>query len=66
MELNGTNFTLNFLGQANVIGVVEYTTNLTDPITWQTVGSSYSYSNVIQVIDRKATNAARFYRVRIP
>ena len=64
--LSGTNFTLNFLGQSNVNGSLERATNLTPPVAWQFVGSIYSASNLIQITDRKATNDARYYRVRIP
>lgn len=65
--LNGTNFTMNLLGQSNVGYRVEYATNLTPPVTWRSVTAPIiNNSNLIQVIDRMATNATRFYRVRIP
>ena len=66
MGLDGTNFTMKFLGQSNVRGFVERATSLTPPVAWQNLGSIYSASSLIQVIDRKVTNAASFYRVRIP
>jgi hypothetical protein len=62
----GSNCTLNFLGQPHVFGFVDRTTDLTPPVSWQFVGSIYSESNLIQVVDRNATDSQRFYRVRIP
>jgi hypothetical protein len=65
--LNGTSFSLSFASQYGVTYVVEETTNLAAPITWQGVATVY-YANGSpqQVTDTKATNAARFYRVRVP
>ena len=62
--LNGTNFTLSFPGQPGVAYVVEQATNLASPVLWKTVTSVSSTGSVMQVTDTKATNAARYYRVR--
>lgn len=62
--LTGTNFQLQFTGQATANYWVEYATNLTPPITWQTVKSLTSTGGVEQVTDSSATNDARFYRIR--
>jgi hypothetical protein len=64
--LSGTNFTLNFPGQPGVIYIVEQTTNLAPPVVWRTVATLSSTGDLVQVTDTKATNAARFYRVRTP
>jgi hypothetical protein len=66
ISLNGTNFSIAFSAQSNVSYRVEKTTNLTPPIVWQAVASPYSVSNLIQLIDTKATNTAQYYRVRVP
>jgi hypothetical protein len=62
--LSGTNFSLSFPGQPGVTYVVEQTTNLVPPVTWQTVQSVVSTGALMQVTDTRATNAMRFYRVR--
>jgi hypothetical protein len=62
--LSGTNFSLSFPGQPGVTYVVEQTTNLVAPVTWQTVQSLLSTGALMQVTDTRATNAIRFYRVR--
>jgi hypothetical protein len=61
---NSTNFQFQFGGQPGANYWVEYTTNLSPPITWLTVKSLTSRGGVEQIVDTKATNAARFYRVR--
>lgn len=63
--LNGTSFTLNVSGQPGITYVVEQTTNLAPPTTWQTVQALISTGAVTQVTDSKATNAMRFYRTRM-
>jgi hypothetical protein len=65
-------FRFQFLGETNsnyfVDYYVQYTTNLTPPITWQTLQDIfYNYflftnNNMIQFTD-SSTNAVRFYRV---
>ena len=62
--LSGTNFSLSFHGQPGVTYVVEQTTNLIPPVTWQTVQSVLSTGALMQVTDNQATNDMRFYRVR--
>jgi hypothetical protein len=63
--LNGSNFSLSFPGQPGVFYAVEQATNLAAPVTWQTVATA-SGTSTLQVVDTAATNAMRFYRVRIP
>ncbi len=44
---------------------VQYATNLTPPVTWQTLEDiNFSLGGVYQIQDSPATNAARFYRVQ--
>lgn len=64
--LSGTNFSLGFPGQPGVTYMVEQATNLDAPVTWQTVGTVFSTGGVMQVVDVKATNNMRFYRVKGP
>lgn len=64
--LNGTNFSLSFPGQSGVTYLIEQTTNLVPPVTWQTVRTILSTGALMQVMDPRATNAMRFYRVRTP
>ena len=64
--MGSNNYQLTFGSQAGVNYVVEYATNLTPPMVWQTLQSRTSTGGVIQVRDSNATNAARFYRVRMP
>lgn len=64
--LSGTNFSLSFPGQPGVTYVVQQATNLVAPVTWQTVSTVSSTGSVIQITDKKATNAMRFYRVKGP
>ncbi len=64
--LNGTNFSLSFPGQSGVTYLIEQTTNLVPPVTWQTVRTILSTGALMQVLDPRATNAMRFYRVRTP
>jgi hypothetical protein len=43
--------------------VAQQATNLAPPITWQTIGQTYSVGNPFQFTDPNATNGARFFRV---
>jgi len=61
---SGTNFQFQFGGQPGANYWVEYATNLSPPITWLTLKSLTSTGGVEQIVDAKATNTARFYRVR--
>jgi hypothetical protein len=62
----GTNFMLTFSAQQGVHYVVEQTTNLISPITWQTVAGVYLAGTNPVVKDPTATNnIMRFYRVRV-
>jgi hypothetical protein len=64
-NLSGTNFTLNFMPQQSVNYYVERATNLVPPIVWQMISNVYGATNLTVVIDKNATNATRFYRVRV-
>lgn len=64
--LDGANFSLSFPGQPGARYVVQQTTNLAPPVTWQTVTTVTSTGQVMQVMDTKATNEMRFYRVQGP
>jgi hypothetical protein len=57
---------LSFPGQFGVTYVVQQTTNLIPPVTWQTLSTVTSTGQVMQVLDSKATNATRFYRTQVP
>jgi len=59
-----THFSLSFPGQPGVSYVVEQTTNLVPPVTWQTVQTLTSTGEVMQVTHTKGTNEMRFYRAR--
>ena len=57
-------FQFQFAGQLNANYTVQYSTNLTPPVAWQTLQSIYfSTGGVYQITDSAATNAAQFYRV---
>lgn len=57
-------FQFQFPGQSNANYTIQYTTNLTPPVAWQTLQTIYyNYQDVIQVNDPAWTNTARFYRV---
>ena len=60
----GTNLQFQFTGQAGANYWVEYATNLTPVISWQTLQSLTSTGGVVQIIDATPTNEARFYRIR--
>ncbi len=56
-------FQFQFAGQLNVNYTIQYTTNLTPPVTWQTLRTiPQNFYDIIQVND-SVTNMARFYRV---
>jgi len=57
-------FQFQFSGQTNANYTIQYTTNLTSPVVWQTLQSIFMNQNsVIQVNDPAWTNGARFYHV---
>ena len=62
--LVGSSFSLSFFAQPLVSYVVEQTTNLAPPISWQNVGNVFGQDSTVQVTDTSATNMMRFYRVR--
>ena len=64
--MSSNNFQLTFGSQTGVNYVVEYATNLASPVLWQTLQSLSSPGGDIEVWDNNPTNAARFYRVRMP
>ena len=56
-------FQFQFTGQSNANYTIQYTTNLTPPVTWQTLQTIYnSTGGVYQITDSTATNGTRFYR----
>lgn len=64
LSTNGLQF--QFAGQWNANYTIQYTTNLTAPVTWQTMQTIiWNYDNVVQISDSTPTNAARFYRVLV-
>jgi hypothetical protein len=62
--LSGTTFSLSFVGQAGITYLVQQATNLSPPVTWQTIQTLASTSALMQATDTKATNVMKFYRVR--
>jgi hypothetical protein len=50
---------------SNVIYYLEYTTNLTPPVTWTTIGSTPGSGTLANVFDLNPTDRQRFYRVRV-
>lgn len=61
--LSGSNFSLSFTSQPGIYYIVEQTTNLAPPVTWQTISTGYGNGTNMQIADSSATNAMRFYRV---
>ena len=66
----GSGLTLSFTNVPGVFSTVEYATNLTPPINWQSIGqptevSSGSYSTY-SFTDSHATNKTRFYKIVSP
>jgi hypothetical protein len=61
-----TNFHLSYTAQPGVHYAVEQTTNLTPPVVWKPFLSNWNGAETpISAVDPQATNAARFYRIRI-
>ena len=60
--LSTNGFQFQFPGQWSALYTVQYTTNLTPPVSWQTFEAFVSDDSVIQITD-SPTNTARFYRV---
>lgn len=57
-------FKFQFAGQMNADYTIDYATNLTPPVSWQSLEwIFYNTQSAIQIVDTNATNAARFYRV---
>ena len=57
-------FQFQFTGQLNAKYTIQYATNLTPPVVWQTLRTiTYSSGGIIQIIDPAWTNLARFYEV---
>jgi hypothetical protein len=62
LQTNG--FQFQFAGQLTANYTVQYATNLTPPVVWQTLQTIYyNFDDVIQINDPAWTNTARFYRV---
>jgi hypothetical protein len=61
----GNKFSFNFLSTAGFTNTAEYTTSLTPPIIWIALTNLPGDGSIKSVIDPSATNAQRFYRVRI-
>jgi hypothetical protein len=57
-------FQFSFPGQTNLFYTVQFTTNLTPPISWQTLQTIFSTGGVFTIQDSSITNAARFYQVQ--
>jgi len=50
-----------FAGQTNASYVIQFSTNLTPPVTWQTLQTIlFNNQSTLQVLDGSGTNAARF------
>ena len=57
-------FQFQFTGQWSAKYTIQYATNLTPQVVWQTLRTiTYSTGGIIQIIDPAWTNAARFYQV---
>jgi hypothetical protein len=57
-------FSFQFAGQMSAMYLIQYSTNLTPPITWREVQEVISTNQeTIQFLDPVGTNATRFYRV---
>jgi hypothetical protein len=62
LRTNG--FCFQFASQTDAIYTIQYATNLTPPISWQTLQEIYYNTQPsIQILDPSGTNADRFYRV---
>lgn len=64
LTLGSNQLGFRFAGESNASYTVQYATNLTPPVVWQTLQSFYySSGQVYQVTDPAVTNGTRFYRV---
>ena len=65
-ELVSNSFQFSFSAQTNATYIIQSTTNLTPPVTWQTLRTIYfSTGGLTAITDRFATNTAEFYRVQV-
>lgn len=59
-------FQFSFLAQTSAMYTVQYATNLTPPVTWQTLQTIFfSGGGETNIVDPSVTNAVRFYRVQV-
>ena len=57
-------FQFQFPGQINANYAIQYTTDLTPPIAWQTLQTIYFNTlDSVQIVDGHPTNSARFYQI---
>jgi hypothetical protein len=56
---------ITIYGETGTNYIVQYSTNVANPASWQTVGSIKLTNQVGLVWDNSATNKSRFYRARI-
>jgi len=63
--LSSNRFNMSFAGQPGIIYILEQTPNLIPPAVWGTVTYLFGAGDILQATDTQATNAMRFYRVRI-
>jgi PKD repeat protein len=63
--LTESNFNFSFSGQPGLSYLIEQATNLSLPISWQSLGV-ISGTGTLQVLGSAPTNAMRFYRVGVP
>ena len=57
-------FSFQFAGQINANYIIQYSTNLSPPISWQTLQELFNNSQpTVQFLDPSGTNEARYYRV---
>jgi hypothetical protein len=60
---NSTDATLHFASLPGFSYTVQYTDNLTQPVTWTTLGTAVTANGVFQIVDPTARNAVqRYYR----
>jgi len=60
---NSTDATLRFASLPGFSYTVQYTDNLTQPVTWTTLGTVATTNGVFQIVDSTARNASqRYYR----
>jgi hypothetical protein len=67
-SLTGSTFTINLPMQGGVKYYIDQTTNLAPPVAWQSLGYVVNYTYPLStgvLADPNATNAMRFYRIRI-